>query len=60
MNNKISLSILDLQEKYGDRGAVAEAVKIGLSNVDFDLVFLGHSVDKEGDIYSLGKDAVRE
>lgn len=60
MNDRISLSILDLQEKYGDREAIDIAAKIGLSNVDFDLVFLKHSVDKEGDIYSLGKDAVRE
>ena len=60
MNDRISLSILDLQEKYGDREAIDIAAKIGLSNIDFDLVFLKHSVDKEGDIYSLGKDAVRE
>ena len=60
MNDRISLSILDLQKKYGDREAIDIAAKIGLSNVDFDLVFLKHSVDKEGDIYSLGKDAVRE
>ena len=60
MNDRISLSILDLQEKYGDLRAIDEAANIGLSNVDFDLVFSGHSVDKEGDIYSLGKRAVWE
>jgi sugar phosphate isomerase/epimerase len=58
MNDRISLSILDLQEKYGDKGAIDEAARMGLVNVDFDLV--SHSYVNEGDVYSLGKDAVRE
>ena len=60
MKDRISLSILDLQEKYGDRGAIDIAAELGLSCVDLDLLYEGHSVDKEGDIYSLGEAAVRE
>ena len=58
MNDRISLSILDLQEKYGDKGAIDEAARMGLVNVDFDLV--SHSYVNEGDVYSLGKKTVRE
>lgn len=58
MNDRISLSILDLQEKHGDKGAIDEAARIGLFNVDFDLV--SRSVANEGDIYSRGKETVRE
>ena len=50
MKDRISLSILDLQEKYGDRGAIDIAAELGLSCVDLDLLYEGHSVDKEGDI----------
>ena len=57
MNERISLSILDLQEKYGDKRAIDEAAKIGLVNVDFDL--LSHSVANEGDVYSQGAEAVK-
>ena len=58
MNDRISLSILDLQEKYGDKRAIDEAANIGLCNVDFDL--LSHSVANEGDVYLLGAEAVKE
>ena len=57
MNNRISLSILDLQEKLGDMEAIDAAASIGLLNVDLDL--LSHSVAKAGDVYSLGAEAVR-
>ena len=58
MNNRISLSVIDFQEKYGDKGAIDAAAKLGLSIIDFDLSF--HHVDKDGDVYTLGKDAVKE
>ena len=58
MNNRISLSVIDFQEKYGDKGAIDAAAKLGLSIIDFDLST--HHVDKDGDIYSLGKDGVKE
>ena len=58
MEHKTSLSIIDLQAKYGDRGAIDAAVGIGVYAVDFDVS--RHSVEKEGDVYALGKDAVRE
>ena len=55
---KISLSILDLQENFGDRRAIEIAVELGLDGIDFDL--LSHSVNNEDDIYRLGADKVRE
>ena len=57
MDKKISMSLTDLQRK-GDKYAIDVAKKIGLDGIDFDLS--RHSVDKEGDIYALGKDAVIE
>ena len=58
MNNRISLSVIDFQEKYGDKGAIDAAAKLGLSIIDFDLS--PHHVDKDGDVYTLGKDGVKE
>ena len=58
MEQKISLSIIDFQEKYGDIGAIDAAARIGVNAVEFDLS--PHSVDKEGDVYALGREAVRE
>lgn len=58
MDFKTSLSIIDFQEKYGDKGAIDAAVSIGVYDLDFDVSL--HSVAKEGDIYTLGKEAVRE
>ena len=58
MEFKTSLSIIDFQEKYGDKGAIDAAVSIGVYAVDFDLS--PRSVAKEGDVYALGRDAVRE
>ena len=58
MNDKISLSVIDFQEKYGDRGAIDAAADIGITNIDFEL--FTNSANKEGNIYSLGKDAVRK
>jgi len=58
MDCKISVSVIDFQENYGDRGAIDTAAKIGISSLDFDLSF--HSITKDGDIYSLGKKAVIE
>ena len=58
MENKISVSVIDFQENYGDRGAIDTAAKIGITSLDFDLSF--HSVAKEGELYTLGKEAVRE
>ena len=58
MENKISVSVIDFQENYGDRGAIDTAAEIGITSLDFDLSF--HSVAKEGDLYTLGKEAVRE
>jgi sugar phosphate isomerase/epimerase len=57
MDKKISMSLIDLQRK-GDRYAIDAAKRIGLDGID--LYLGGHSVDKEGDIYALGKDAVIE
>ena len=58
MNDRISLSVIDFQEKYGDKGAIDAAARLGLGIIDFDLS--PHHVDKDGDIYSLGKEAVKE
>lgn len=52
----ISLSVIDFQENYGDRGAVDAAARLGISYIDFDLS--PHSVAKEGDLYALGKEEV--
>ena len=58
MDCKISISVIDFQEKYGDRGAIDAASGIGAFAIDLDLSF--HSLTKEGDLYALGKEAVRE
>ena len=58
MNNRISLSVIDFQEKYGDKGAIDAAAKLGLSIIDFDLS--PHHAEKDGDVYSSGKDGVKE
>lgn len=58
MDNRISISVIDLQEKYGDKGAIDAAARIGASAIDFDVSL--HSAEKDGDIYALGKEAVRE
>ncbi len=58
MNKRISISILDFQENYGDKAAIDTAVRIGACAVDFDIST--HSVANDGDIYALGKEKVRE
>lgn len=58
MEKKISLSIIDLQKKLGHKAAIEAAKRCGADAIDFDLS--PRSPEKKGDIYSLGKEAVRE
>ncbi len=50
MNKKISMSLIDIQEKVSDKSAMDAAVAIGADGIDFSL--LNHSVGKEGDLYN--------
>lgn len=58
MDKRVSISIIDLQKKLGHKAAIEAAKKCGADAIDFDLS--PRSVAREGDIYSRGKDAVRE
>lgn len=55
---KISMSLVDMQQQFGDKGAVDMAKAIGADGIDFDLFI--HSVSLEDDIYTKGADAVVE
>lgn len=55
---KVSMCLWPFQVKVSDRYAIDVSKEIGLDGLDFSL-FL-HDARKEGDLYSLGKDAVIE
>lgn len=58
MSNKISMCLYDFQKKNGDRAAIDVAKEIGADGIDFSLYM--HDVQKEGDLYTRGTDAVTE
>lgn len=58
MSNKISMCLYDFQSHLGDRAAIEIAKKIGADGIDYSLYV--HDVRKEGDLYTLGRDAVIE
>ena len=58
MEKRVSLSIIDFQKKLGHKAAIDAAKRCNADAIDFDLS--PRSVTREGDIYSRGKEAVRE
>ena len=55
---KISMCLCHFQMKAGDRYALEVAKRIGVDGIDFSLFM--HDVRKEGDLYTLGEEAVAE
>ena len=55
---KVSICLVDVQERGGDKAAIDLAAKIGTDAIDFDLFM--HHANVEGDIYSEGVERVRE
>ena len=58
MSHKVSMCLYDFQSKLGDKAAIDTVREIGADGIDYSLYV--HDVRKEGDLYTLGRDAVVE